>query len=243
MAISSEALNGIGSAIGSFVGAIGANASSKKQYRYQSALQSQAAQLNYDYSIKSAKKMPSATRQGLENAGYNPMLAVQNATSGANSSWTSAGQSTAPDYAGAISQGVANAQSFQRLKNETNVAESAEDMNYANADKAKAEANESVLRSEFIPDKEKSIIAKQNAEAKKLENDIHIAEEQIKLGQMGITVQQEANAINAIGKEEYADRAKRYKEWGQKYPWLRNVDESITRYFNGASFGASKKIK
>lgn len=109
-----------GSALSAGIGALSANASSKKQFKYQSALQSQAAKLNYDYSLKSAKNMPSATREGLEAGGYNPMLAVQNATSGANSSWTSAGQSTAPDYLG----GLSNAFELQRVKNETAQTES-----------------------------------------------------------------------------------------------------------------------
>ena len=72
----------IGSALVGSVGSLfGANASAKQQYKYQSKLQEQAAKLNYDYSLKSAENMPSSTRQGLEDAGYNPMLAVQNASS------------------------------------------------------------------------------------------------------------------------------------------------------------------
>lgn len=82
---------------GSFLGSSSAKKSAYKQYQYQSALQRQAAKLNYDYSLKSAENMPTSTRKGLEAANYNPMLAVQNATSGANSSWTSAGNAVAPE--------------------------------------------------------------------------------------------------------------------------------------------------
>lgn len=109
-----------GSALSAGIGALASNASALKQYKYQSALQSQAAKLNYDYSLKSAENTPSATREGLVKAGYNPMLAVQNSTSGANSSWTSAGQASAPDYLGALS----NAFELQRVKNETAQTES-----------------------------------------------------------------------------------------------------------------------
>lgn len=109
-----------GASLGSAgIGVIGANASTKKQYKYQSKLQAQAAKLNYDYSLLSARNLHSATREGLENAGYNPMLAVQNGTSGANSSFTSAGQSSAPDYLG----GLSNAFEFQKLSNETKLAD------------------------------------------------------------------------------------------------------------------------
>ena len=119
MAINPDVLSSIisgGSSLAtSGIGLIAANASSRRQYKYQSKLQAQAARLNYDYSLKSAENMPSSTRKGLESAGYNPMLAVQNATSGSNSSWTSSGQASAPDYLA----GLSNAFELQRVKNET----------------------------------------------------------------------------------------------------------------------------
>lgn len=170
-----------GSALSAGIGALSANASSKKQFKYQSALQAQAAKLNYDYSLKSAQNMPSATREGLESGGYNPMLAVQNATSGANSSWTSAGQSTAPDYNAGITQGVANAQSFQRLKNETNQAESASDANYATADKAKAEKAEISARLPFVSRRQKAEIANLEADAQLAEAQKHNLKERLEL--------------------------------------------------------------
>lgn len=169
-------------AIGSAgIGAFSANASTKKQYKYQSKLQKQAAKLNYDYSIKSAQNMPSATREGLESGGYNPMLAVQNATNGANSSWTSAGQSTAPDYSAGIAQGIANAQSFQRLKNETNQAESVSDANYATADKAKAEKAEITARLPFVSQRQKAEIANLEADAQLAEAQKHNLKERLDL--------------------------------------------------------------
>lgn len=185
-----------GSALSAGIGALSSNASAYKQYKYQSALQSQAAKLNYDYSLKSAKNMPSATRQGLESGGYNPMLAVQNATSGANSSWTSAGQSTAPDYNAGITQGVANAQSFQRLKNETEQAESVTDANYATADKVKAEKAEITARLPFVSKRQKAEIAQIEADAQLLEAKKHYLSEDIAVRQAGVNVQQEANAVS-----------------------------------------------
>lgn len=230
----------VGAIGGALIGALGSNSSAKKQYKYQSALQAQAAELNYKYAEKTARNSPTWNRAGLESAGYNPMLAVQNATNGANSSWTSAGQATAPDYAGAISQGVANAQSFQRLKNETNVADSTEDMNYATADKAKAEANESVLRSKFIPDSMKAKIARDTAEAKNLENQIHIAEEKLKLQATGLTIQQEANAI-ASEKNEIERKGNPFRtvrDFGDKYNWSpRQFGSELGRRFAKDHFG------
>ena len=114
------AWNFAGSLGSSLIGAFASNASSRKQYKYQSRLQAQAAKLNYDYGIKSLQNSPTAEREGLESAGYNPMLAVQNATSGANSGWTTTGQAQNVDYGQALS----NAFDFKRLQNETKTAES-----------------------------------------------------------------------------------------------------------------------
>lgn len=114
------AWNFAGSLGSSLIGAFASNASSKKQYKYQSALQAQAAALNYKYGLMSLENGPTSTRKGLVDAGYNPMLAVQNSTSGANSGWTTTGQAQNVDYGQAIS----NAFDFQRIKNETKTAES-----------------------------------------------------------------------------------------------------------------------
>lgn len=188
----------IGSAlIGSAGSLLGANASSKKQYKYQSALQRQAAKLNYEYAEKTARNSPTWSRAGLESAGYNPMLAVQNATSGANSSWTSAGNATAPDYAGAISQGISNAQSFQRLKNETKTADTQAKANEATAENQASQAMNNIEENKYIGDKRKAEISNLTGDTALKEAQIDNMKKQIELGQMGIIVQQEANAINA----------------------------------------------
>lgn len=88
---------------------------------FQKELQENQAKVNYKYAEKSAKNTPTWNRAGLESAGYNPMLAVQNAVSGANSSWTSS-QSVNTSDMGA-GDFINNAQSFQRLENETKTAE------------------------------------------------------------------------------------------------------------------------
>lgn len=150
-------------------------------FRYQKALAEHNAKLNYNYAEKSARNQPTWNRAGLESAGYNPMLAVQNATSGANSSWTSAQSVNAPDIAGGLSSGIANAQSFQRLKNETDQTESITDSNYANADKAKAEKAEITARLPFVPQRQKAEIAKLEADAQLAEAQKHNLKERLDL--------------------------------------------------------------
>lgn len=248
-AVIKSALSAVGAIGSSAVNAGASYAANYRQYQYQRWLQAEAAKLNYDYSIKSALNMSNATRQGLEKAGYNPMLAVQNGTSGANASFTSPGQSSAPDYVGSINSGIANAQSFQRLKNETKQADSQAKMNDATAENQSSQAINNLEENKWIGRKRKAEIANLEGDTMLKEAQIDNMAKQIELGKMGITVAQEANAISAIGKEDYADRAKRYREWGKKHPYLRDIDETITRYFNGvggnvgANASVSKKFK
>ena len=115
------------SALGSL---LASRAGSGMQFGLNKELISHQSKTNYKYAEKYAKEGPSWNRLGLESAGYNPMLAVQNATSGANSSWASGSSVSAPDFSGAVSSGVANAQSFQKLLNETKIAEATSQNQY-----------------------------------------------------------------------------------------------------------------
>lgn len=230
----------VGAIGGALIGALGSNASSKKQYKYQSALQAQAAKLNYDYSLKSAENMPTYTRKGLESAGYNPMLAVQNSTSGANSSWTSAGNATAPDYAGAISQGVANAQSFQRLKNETIQAETQSKANEATAENQISQAMNNIEENKYIGEKRKAEISNITGDTALKEAQIDNMKKQIELGQMGITVQQVANSIQAERNEieRKGNLFRTVRDFGDKYHWSpRQFGEELGRRYAKDHFG------
>lgn len=157
--------------LGGVVGAGASMISSRQQYKYQRALQEQAAQLNYDYGQKSLQNSPTSTRQGLESAGYNPMLAVQNATSGANSGWTSTGQANGTDYASGISQLVSNAQNMQRVKNETEQTDSNVKLNDAMARKNSAEASNAEAENPFISKREQANIGRLSAETSKLQRE------------------------------------------------------------------------
>lgn len=221
MALSTAAALLGGSVASGLLGAGSNVVGSFLSYKQQKKLIDKQAKTNYSYSIKSAKNLPSANRAGLENAGYNPMLAVQNATSGANSSWASQSSANAPDIAGGISSGVANAQSFQRLKNETEATESLNDKNYAEADLAKANKAKAIEELPYVSKQAKADYMKTSMEAAKLENDIHYQDEylnyldksleiQDKLGMMGIDVQKRGQdkVYNAT---MYANRTERYK--------------------------------
>lgn len=106
--IAGSALSGLGSTFSNVAG-------TGLSYNLQKKLMDRQARVNYEYSEKTAKNQPSWSRFGLESAGYNPMLAVQNGVSGANSNFASSQSVPSGD----MSTSVSNAIDAMRLRNET----------------------------------------------------------------------------------------------------------------------------
>lgn len=196
MVLSAALAAGI-TAAGSMAGSALSNAQS---YSQSKKLMDRQAKLNYIYSKKTALESPGWNRQGLEDAGYNPMLAVQNATSGVNSNWAGLNNSTVSDYGSSVGAGISNAMDIQRVDNETKTADSAQDLNYANADKAKAEKSALMEKMPFISQREKAEIGNIDKDSMLKESQIHNIDETTKfiqkryeldkmLGLMGINVQ------------------------------------------------------
>ena len=107
-------LFGVGSAIGGIAG-LGSNvissianaSANKRSYHFQRNLLNLQAKLNYKYQQKmsqwSSLNVPAYARQGLENAGYNPILAFNSGSNfvnagGTYSSGGSAQQASPVDY-------------------------------------------------------------------------------------------------------------------------------------------------
>ena len=162
----------LGSLASGLLGGASSTAGALLSYQQQKKLASYNAKLNYEYAEKSARNQPIWNRAGLESAGYNPMLAVQNSTSGANSSWTSAQSANAPDIAGGISSGIANAQSFQRLKNETIVADQTSKKLESEGENLNADTANKLEENKYIGEKRKKEIA--NIQADTLEKEAQI---------------------------------------------------------------------
>lgn len=233
---------------GSLLGAGGSAGSAMLSYKANKKLQENQAKLNYKYAEKQARNNPTWNRAGLEAAGYNPMLAVQNATSGANSSWASGSSAQTPDFGANI---VANAQSFQRLMNETEQAKA-----YSRNQNAEAIGKE--LTNMFIPERQRSEILKINSDTVLNDATVENLKSRLELdrilGFAGLDVQRRGVGVQAYNattaRKSYdldsemqsviRDREKRYKEFGRRHPYLRNFDETLTRYFNGFSAGASR---
>lgn len=167
------------SAANSTFGAIGSYVSGLQQFKYQQALQSQAAQLNYDYGQKSLKNSPSSVREGLEKAGYNPMLAVSNATSGANAGWTSTGAATGSDYSSQLGNFASNYRDALRVENETQQTESNVKSNEATARNQNAEAANREAENPFVPERVKAQIGQMNAQTSNLQHQNDLIDAQI----------------------------------------------------------------
>lgn len=177
MAISAgtAGLMAAGSVLSSAFGMAAANHGAFKQYKYNSKLQKEAAALNYKYSKKSALNSPTWTRAGLEDAGYNPMLAVQNGTAGANSNWTSNSSVSAPDYSGlGVADAINNASRMQEVKNQTAQTESQIDLNDATAEEARAKASNYRAENPYISEQAEANIRQTDAQTTKLNADTEL---------------------------------------------------------------------
>lgn len=118
------------SALGSIFGGMASNAISVDQ---QKDLQRYQAALNYKYAKKSALNMPTFNRQGLENANFNPMLAISNGLSGANASWSTGGSATTSDLSGAVNNALNTALSVRQQNNQDKLANSQVAVNNADS--------------------------------------------------------------------------------------------------------------
>lgn len=157
----------------------GANAlSNYKQFKYASQLQEQSARLGYKYDKKKALNQYGWMRQGLEDANFNPYLAVQGASGASNASFAPSGSVDAPNYG----QAVTNAIDIARLRNETMTAQSQQSVNEANASLSNAQTVAQLLENDYIPEKNKATIANLWSQKELNEATINNFEKQLELG-------------------------------------------------------------
>lgn len=159
------ALGALGSA---GLGLISANHMSGKAYQRAIGLMQEQARLNYKYAQKSAENSPTWNRQGLETAGYNPMLAVQNATSGANSSWASPQGYQQDQATDAITNGVRNGTEMAQLAINQQQTDSNVKLNEAQSRKSISEAINNEIHSKYLDKREENELGQIGAETDKL---------------------------------------------------------------------------
>lgn len=206
------------SALGSAGSGLFSNATTGKQqrraYEYARALQQQ----QYDLSLQGFREAPTAQREGLTTAGYNPMLALGNVGSGVSVAGGTPVNSNATDVSG-IKEAFSTA---VQLKNQTEQTKASTDQMYAEADKAKAEKSTIMARLPYVSKQAKADYIKTQAEAAKLENDIHYQNEYINYLKSSLTNAKEIALIEAEAKKYAAD-----------------TGASATRYSANKSYNAS----
>lgn len=166
---------GIAQAIGGVVSTAMSNASSSKAqfraFKYAKELQ----QHQYDLALKGYTESPSAQREGLQNAGYNPMLALGNVGNAPNVAGGTPVNANSVDTSG-VRDAIA---SSVQLNNQTKLTEAQEDESYSQADKNKAEKATILAKLPFVGKQAKADYQRTIMETNKLENDIHYQNEYI----------------------------------------------------------------
>lgn len=188
--------------------------SQRRAYQYARRLQQQ----QYDLSIQGYKEAPNAQRTGLENAGYNPMLALGNVGQGVNVAGGTPVNANATDTSGikeSISQAV-------QLRNQSKQTEAVSDEAYANADKAKAEKATIIERLPYVSKQAKADYMKTSMESAKLENDIHYQDEYLNYLEKSLQVQQRLGEMGFANAKDVA-----------------NINASASRYSANQSYNAS----
>lgn len=136
----------------------------KRAFEYAKLLQQQ----QYDLTQKGYLESPGNKRTGLENAGYNPMLAIDGINSGSSIAGGTPVGANAVDSADL----AGNALTLQRVANETKTTEATTENLGAQSIKARAEAVAQTLRNKFINKREKAEIANTEASTRNLDAQI-----------------------------------------------------------------------
>lgn len=256
---SSLASSGLG-AIGNVVGGLASN--SLSAYKAQKLAEYQA-NLNYKFAKKSALNSPTWNRTGLENAGYNPMLALSNLT-GAQSSWSGSPSFTGADFSGVGSTAVSNALAVKQQSNQ-DMLTNAQSQNY-NADTVlknsqsitelytqleKINHADLMQAQKQLTDKNVSWYDKQQAredlrvanEIERTGNDFKVGMAQAIASQISSGAQVVSSNANAYdiysNKASQAEQQREYNQWAKKHPYLKSIDQTLSRYLGaGVSAGA-----
>lgn len=204
----------IASGASSLFSSLFSNATTGKQQRRAYEYARQLQQQQYDLSIRGFKDAPSAQREGLVSAGYNPMLALGKIGDGVSVAGGTPVNANATDTSG-IKDAISGA---VQLQNQTNQTKASTDALYASADKSKAEKAAIVERLPYISKQAKADYMKTSMESAKLENDIHYQNEflnylqnslevQQRLAEMGFANSKDIAKINAGATRYSADKA------------------------------------
>ena len=206
-------------------------------------------------------------RRGLEAAGYNPMLAVQGVNADtAGTSFASGNSVGMPDAVGALNSGIDRIRMLQDVKaseanienvNADTVKKNAEIEN-VDSDTILKQAQEDFTRSETVLNEKNASwydtrealeVKRKSEEILKMESEINYMKEQVKLQKTANDINQYNATTNRIGtnanvqdiqenRATMTQQQREYNKWAKKYPWLKSIDQTLTRYLGGGTAAA-----
>lgn len=236
------------SALGNIVGGIASNELSAFQMRELAKYQ---ASLNYKYAKKSALEMPGFNRQGLETAGYNPMLALGNLGNAVNS-WVGTSNPTTPDLSRIGSNAVDTAMNIAQTKSNVGLQNSQATLNNATESKVNAETF-NIMSDTVLKDIQKDNINLQNKllnkdinwydkkqyrEDLRLNNDIQRSVNDYKLGILGASAQNAIAGAQQTMAGANAEEQRLRAEWIRKHPHLYMIERMTPSAALGVGAGA-----
>lgn len=228
-------ISAIGGLASSMLSSRGSKGQQARAYNYARQLQQQ----QYDLGILGLKEGSSATREGLEKAGYNPMLALGNVGNGVSVAGGSPVGANATDVSG-IRDAANNA---AMVLNQTKQTEATTDAQYALADKTKAEKATIVERLPYVSKQAKADYMKTAMESAKLENDIHYQDEMVNYYQKSLDNARKIAEIHAGAQKYGADKAYNASTYASNVNRQNNISSNqvSTNRISGLGFSMDAK--
>uniref|UniRef100_A0AAU8B6W1 DNA pilot protein n=1 Tax=Dulem virus 196 TaxID=3145673 RepID=A0AAU8B6W1_9VIRU len=185
----------------------------------------------------------------LRAAGLNPIL------SGLGGSGASFGSASAPSvsFDNPVSSGLNTALAYRQQKNQDKTTNSQVELNSAQSWREGKQASLLGEQARNAAEEYNNIVANRYSIYSNIANQTALTQAQIS----NLEKQGNASIINALSNQTnsntakstydlnkqvqdiYSDKQKRYQDFGNNHPYLRNIDETLSRYFSGIGFGFS----